>query len=166
MKNIPEAVYTAIPYKIQRTTDSTYGGVILSQPLLPNLLPSFDMKPYRFPNEIYIKLALSILDDESKSKFVKTLEDMAEVKNDDAYTIGEYVRKFLSERSVDITYFFGDLRISEFGSIFREFALKQDLEKLIIEERGEEAVIEVIPSKKEVTLDDAENFIIKLLQQI
>jgi hypothetical protein len=166
MKNISDSVYASIPYKIERTTDSTYGGVILTQPLLPNLLPSFEMKPYRFPNDIYIKLALSILDEESKSKFVKTIEDMAEVKNDDAYTIGEYVSKFLSERSVDITYFFGDLRISEFGSIFREFALKQDLEKLIIEEREEEAVIEAIPSKKQVTLEDAENYIIKLLQQI
>ena len=91
---------------------------------------------------------------------------MAEVKNDDAYTIGEYVLKFLTERSVDITYFFGDLRISEFGSIFREFALKQDLEKIIIEERKEDDVIEAIPSKKQVTLEDAENYIIKLLQQI
>ena len=166
MKNIPDSVYAAIPYKIARTTDSVYGGVTLTQPLLPNLLPSFDMKPYRFPNDIYIKLALSILDDESKSKFVKTIEDMAEVKNEDAYAIGEYVRKFLTDRSVDITYFFGDLRISEFGSIFREFALKQDLEKIIIEERGEEPVIEAIPSKKQVTLEDAENYIIKLLQQI
>jgi hypothetical protein len=166
MKNIPESTYTSIPYVIERTTDSTYGGVILSQPLLPNLLPSFDMKPYRFPNDIYIKLALSVLDEEAKAKFVKTIEEMAEVKNDDAYTIGEYVLKFLTERSVDITYFFGDLRISEFGSIFREFALKQDLEKIIIEDRKEEDVIEAIPSKKQVTLEDAENYIIKLLQQI
>jgi len=164
---VPELVYTSIPYKIERTSDSTYGGVILSQPLLPNMLPSFDMKPYRLPNEIYVKLALSVLDDDSKSKFVKTLEEMAEVNNDDAYTIGDYVRKFLTERSVDTLYFFGDLRISEFGNIFREFALKQDLEKIIIEERGEvpEEII-TIPAKKEVTLEDAENFIIKILQQI
>lgn len=166
MRRVSDNTLEAIPNLIKKTFDGAYGGVVLSQPLMPNMLPSFEMKPYKFPNEIYVKLTLAVLTDEAKSEFVKRLEEMAEVNEDDAFTIGEYVRGFLAQRSVGTTYFFGDLRVSEYGNIFREYALKQDLEKLVLEERGEDVVVEAKPVKTQVTLDDAENFIIKLYQLI
>jgi len=166
MRRVADNTLEAIPNMIRKTFDGAYGGVVLSQPLMPNMLPSFEMKPYKFPNEIYVKLTLAVLTDEAKSEFVKRLEEMAEVNDDDAFTIGEYVRGFLAQRSVGTTYFFGDLRTSEYGNIFREYALKQDLEKLVLEERGEDVVVEEKPVKTQVTLDDAENFIIKLYQLI
>jgi len=166
MRRVADNTLEAIPNMIRKTFDGAYGGVVLSQPLMPNMLPSFEMKPYKFPNEIYVKLTLAVLTDEAKSEFVKRLEEMAEVNDDDAFTIGEYVRGFLAQRSVGTTYFFGDLRTSEYGNIFREYALKQDLEKLVLEERGEDVVVETKPVKTQVTLDDAENFIIKLYQLI
>ena len=166
MRRVADNTLEAIPNMIRKTFDGAYGGVVLSQPLMPNMLPSFEMKPYKFPNEIYVKLTLAVLTDEAKSEFVKRLEEMAEVNDDDAFTIGEYVRGFLAQRSVGTTYFFGDLRTSEYGNIFREYALKQDLEKLVLEERGEEVIVEAKPVKTQVTLDDAENFIIKLYQLI
>lgn len=162
IRKVPESVIETIPYVLKRTYDGAYGGVITSQPIMPNMLPSFEMKPFRLGNEIYVKLTLSVLNDEDKTQFAKDLEELAEIKNEDAYTIGEYVRSFITQRSVGTTYFFGDLRITEYGSIFREYALKQDLEKLIIEERGEELVAEAKEVKTEVTLEDAENFVIKL----
>jgi hypothetical protein len=166
MRKVADNLLEVIPNIIRKTSDSAYGGVVLSQPLMPNMLPSFEMKPYKFPNEIYVKLTLAVLSDEAKSEFVKRLEEMAEVNYDDAYTIGEYVRSFIAQRSVGATYFFGDLRVSEYGNIFREYALKQDLEKLVLEERGEDVLVEAKPVKTQVTLDDAENFIIKLYQLI
>lgn len=166
IRKVSDATLDAIPNLKKRTFDGTYGGVITTQPLMPNMLPSFEMKPFRFPNEIYLKLTLAVLNDSEKSEFLKNIEEMAEVKNDDAYTIGEYVRDFLTKRSVGMTYFFGDLRISEYGNIFREFALKQDLEKLVFEEREEADLVEAKPVKTEVSLNDAENFIIKMLQSI
>ena len=166
MRRVSDNVLEAIPNLIRKTFDGAYGGVVLSQPLMPNMLPSFEMKPFKFANEIYVKLTLAVLSDEDKSEFVKRLEEMAEVNDDDAFTIGEYVRGFLAQRSVGTTYFFGDLRVSEYGNIFREYALKQDLEKLVLEERGEDVVVEAKPVKTQVTLDDAENFIIKLYQLI
>ena len=84
---------------------------------------------------------------------------MAEVKNEDAATIGNYVRSFLSDRTVGTIYFFGDLRISEYGSIFREYALKQDLKDLAFEE---EEIITEREIKTRINMDDAENFIITL----
>jgi len=160
-RKVSDTISESIPYVIRRGFDGVYGSVVLSQPMIPNMLPSFEMKPYRFPLEIYVKLALSVLNDEDKTLFVKELEQMAEVNNDDAYTIGEYIRTFLSSRSVGTSNFFGDLRVSEYGLIFREFALKQDLEKLVLEERGDE-FIKSKPVKTQITLEDAENFIIKL----
>lgn len=166
IRKVSEGVYEAMPNLVKRTYDSSYGGVVLSQPMMPNMLPSYEMKPYRFTPDVYVKLTIGILSDSDKAIFVKELEEMAEVKNEDAYAIGEYVRAFISQRSVGMIYFFGDLRISEYGSIFREYALKQDLEKMVFEDRDEDDVIDSLPVKNQVTLDDAENFIIKLLQLI
>jgi hypothetical protein len=161
IRQVSDITVEAIPNLLRRTFDGVYGAVFLSQPLIPNMLPSFEMKPYKINAEVYVKLALAVLNDEDKTKFVKELEELAEVKNEDAYTIGEHVRDFLTSRSVGTIYFFGDLRVSEYGLIFREFALKQDLERIVFEDR-EDDYIEPKPVKTQISLEDAENFIIKL----
>ena len=166
IRKMSENIYESIPYLIEKTYDGAYGGVILSQPLSPNMLPSFELKPYNFSPDVYAKLTLSVLNESEKAQFVKELEERAEVKNEDAYAIGDFVRSFIVKRSVGMTYFYGDLRISEYGSIFREYALKQDLEKMVFEDRDEDEFIASSPTKNQVTLDDAENFIIKILQLI
>jgi hypothetical protein len=161
ISNVSNNIKDAIPNVIRRTDDGAYGGVVLVQPLMPNVLPSYEMKPYKFDNEVYVKLTLAVLSDEDKSKFVKELEDLADVQNLDAYEIGEYVKSFLIQRTVGTLYFYGDLRISDYGKIFQEYALKQDLTKLIFDE-DEEAYVIPKEVKKEVNFDDAEGFIIKL----
>lgn len=161
IRNVSQNVLDAIPNVIRKSDEGAYGGVVLVQPLMPNMLPSYEMKPYKFDNEIYVKLTLAVLSDEEKSSFVKQLEDLADVKNADAYEIGEFVKAFLTQRTVGTIYFFGDLRISDYGKIFQEYALKQDLTKLIFNV-DEEAYVVPKQVKNEVNLDDAESFIIKL----
>lgn len=163
LRQVSKDVYEAIPAKIRDSDSGAYGGVILQLPLLPNMLPSFEMKPHKFQNEIYVKLTLAVLNDSDKATFVKELEDLA--SKDDDYEVGEYVRKFLAQRTVGNVngYFFGDLRISDYGKIFKEFALKKDLSKLLLE--YEEEIVETTTKKvkTQVNYDDAETFIIKLL---
>ena len=161
IRRVSESLSDSIPAMIRKTSDGAYGGVITQQPLLPNMLPSYEMKPYKFSNEILVKLTLAVLSDEDKSSFVKQLEELADVKNADEYEIGEFVRKFLTQRTVGTIYFFGDMRTSDYGKIFREYALKQDLSKLVLEER-QDVEVATKAAKTEVNLDDAENFIIKL----
>lgn len=161
IRNVSQNIKDAIPDKIRNTDEGAYGGVITNQPIMPNLLPSYEMKPYKFDNEIYVKLTLAVLNDEEKSQFIKQLEDLADVKNADAYEIGEFVKNFLVQRTVGTLYFYGDLRISDYGKIFQEYALKQDLTKLILDEY-EEAYVTPKQVKSEVNYDDAESFIIKL----
>ena len=161
IRSVGQNLKDAIPNKIRMSDEGAYGGVVLAQPIMPNMLPSYEMKPYKFENEIYVKLTLAVLNDEEKSNFVKELEELADVKNADAYEIGEFVKTFLTQRTVGTIYFFGDLRMTDYGKIFQEYALKQDLKKLIFDE-DEEAYVTPKEAKKEVTLDDAESFIIKL----
>jgi hypothetical protein len=106
-------------------------------------------------------LAITILNENDKQQFIKELEELADVKNADAYEIGEFVKAFLVSRSVNTMYFYGDLRMSDYGKIFQEYALKQDLTKLLFDE-DERAYAVPKEVKKEVNLDDAESFLIKL----
>jgi hypothetical protein len=161
IKTVPKSVIDLIPYVIRKTSEGLYGGLVTSQPLVPVELTSFGMKPYKFDNEIYVKITLASLNDDQKREFVKELEDLADVKNADALEIGKYVKTFLSKSTVGADYFFGDLRMSDYGKIFQEYALKQDLAKLIFDEE-----IEPLQVKTEVNLDDAESFIIKLYSLI
>jgi hypothetical protein len=158
IRKVPESVYESIPNLIRKTFDGAYGGVILAQPIIPNMLPSFELKPFNIPSDILVKLTLSVLNDEDKTQFAKALEQMAETK--DAYDIGEFVRTFISQRSVGTQYFFGDLRVADYGRIFKDFALKEDVSSLVFS--SEDVVIEQKPVQTEVTFDDAERFIIKL----
>lgn len=158
IRKVQDSITDSIPNFKRKTLDGAYGGVILSQPMMPNMLPSFDLKPYNLPSEVMIKLTVSVLNEEDKTQFIKALEEVSEEK--DAYEVGEFVRGFITQRSVGTVYFFGDLRVSDYGRIFKEYALKQDLSQVFAEEV--ELSIESKPVKTEVTFDDAENFILKL----
>lgn len=162
IRKVQENVIESIPNLKKRTLEGAYGGVILTQPMMPNMLPSFDLKPYNLPSEVMIKLTVSVLNEEDKSQFIKSLEQISEDK--DAYEVGEFVRTFITQRSVGTVYFFGDLRVSDYGRIFKEYALKQDLSQIFAEDV--EVEIERKPVKTEVTFDDAENFILKLWKLI
>ena len=56
--NVTDALIDSIPNVINRTYEGAYGGVELNYPLTPTSLPSYQLKPYRFPNEVMIKLVI------------------------------------------------------------------------------------------------------------
>jgi hypothetical protein len=87
-----------------------------------------------------------------------------EVDNEDDYEVGKFVRKFINERTVGTLYFFGDLQVDDIGKIFRDYALKQDLNKLIFEEKQQEEKELEAAKQKIASFADAENFILSLLQ--
>jgi len=116
------------------------------------------MKPYRFPNEVMIKLVFSVLNDSQKLEFAKKLEEKAQIE--DAYEIGQYVNSYLSDKTVNIIYFVGDLRTSEYGFIFKEYALKNDVKQIFFEEKEEKVQKD---AKTKVTFEDAEKFLFSLI---
>lgn len=160
MRRISDSTYDLIPNVIGKGAVGVYGSVRLSQPLPPDRLPSFEMKPYDLPNDALVKLALSVLDSVQKTDFVQGLKDIAADKSD--IEVGEYVRKFLTRVSVPMVYFFGDLRGSEYGKIFKYYALNEDMLSLSFEK----AKTTTAAPKTEVTVEDAEDVILKLLSMI
>jgi hypothetical protein len=158
MRKVSDTIVDSIPNVINRTYDSVNGGVELNFPLLPSLLPSFEMKPFRFPNETMIKLVFLVLGDADKLEFAKKLEEKAQT--DDAYEIGQFVSLFLSTKTVNLIYFVGDLRTSEYGLIFKEYALKNDVTQIFFEEKEEKTQRSV---KTKVTFEDAEKFLFSLI---
>jgi hypothetical protein len=159
IRKVTDAFIDSIPNVINRTFEGANGGVDLNYPLTPSLLPSFELKPYRFPNEVMIKLVFSVLSDDKKLEFAKQLEEKA--LTEDAYAIGQFVSSYLSDKSVNIIYFVGDLRTSEYGLIFKEYALKNDVKQIFFEEKEEEKVRK--DAKTKVTFEDAEKFLFALL---
>ena len=159
IRKVTDAFVDSIPNVINRTYEGANGGVDLNYPLTPTLLPSFELKPYRFPNEVMIKLVFSVLSDDKKLEFAKQLEEKA--LTEDAYAIGQFVSSYLSDKSVNIIYFVGDLRTSEYGLIFKEYALKNDVKQIFFEEKEEEKVRK--DAKTKVTFEDAEKFLFALL---
>ena len=159
IRKVTDAFIDSIPNVINRTYEGANGGVDLNYPLTPTLLPSFELKPYRFPNEVMIKLVFSVLSDDKKLEFAKQLEEKA--LTEDAYAIGQFVSSYLSDKSVNIIYFVGDLRTSEYGLIFKEYALKNDVKQIFFEEKEEEKVRK--DAKTKVTFEDAEKFLFALL---
>jgi hypothetical protein len=158
IRKIPDSIIDGIPNVINRTFDSVNGGIELSYPMNPTLLPSYEMKPYRFPNEVMIKLVFSVLSDADKLEFAKKLEDKA--MTEDAYQIGQFVSSFLSNKTVNLIYFVGDLRTSEYGLVFKEYALKNDVQQIFFEEDEEKIKKE---AKTKVTFEDAEKFLFALI---
>ena len=158
MRKVTDAFIDSIPNVINRTYEGVYGGVELNYPLTPSLLPSYQLKPYRLPNEVMIKLVFSVLSDDKKLEFAKQLEYKAK---EDAYFVGEFVSSYLSDKSVNIIYFFGDLRTSEYGLIFKEYALKNDVKQIFFEEKEEQKIRK--DAKTKITFEDAEKFLFALL---
>jgi len=155
-KPFNEELVQGIPNFKERTFEGIFGGVVLSRPLSPLSLPSYDIKPFRFKSEVLIKLAISVLKDLDKAIFLKELEDRADKESN--YEIGQYVSEFLSSKSVSTTYLFGDLRVPDIGQIFKDYTLQNDLLDMIIVEEEKEAV----EKKNKVTFDDAERFLMIL----
>jgi hypothetical protein len=161
IRKISDAIYDLIPNKIGRSNSDTYGGVRLSQPLSPDRLPSFEMKPFEIPNEILVKLAFSVLDSIQKTDFLEGLKQIAAQKTD--IEVGEYVRKYLTKISVPIVYFFGDMRGSEYGKIMKNYALNEDISSLIFDKQTQ---TDRGAAKTEITIMDAEDVILKLLSTL
>jgi hypothetical protein len=158
IRKVSDAIIDSIPNVINRTYEGANGGVELNYPLTPTLLPSYEMKPYRFPNEVMIKLVFSVLSDDKKLEFAKQLEEKA--LSEDAYAIGQYVSAYLADKTVNIIYFVGDLRTSEYGLIFKEYALKNDVKQIFFEEKEEKTQKD---AKTKVTFEDAEKFLFALI---
>lgn len=164
MRKVPETTIQTIPNIVRKTDDGANGGVIVSYPITPSLLPSYELKPYRFNPQDYVKIAFSVLGEDDKIIFLRSLNEMKDADMDD-FTFGEFISKFLSQRSVGTTYFFGDLRLSDFGKIFRQFIMNEKIEELIFEEKEEE-VIDVKPPVSVVNYDDAQEFLIHMYKLI
>ena len=81
-------------------------------------------------------------------------------QTEDAREIGLFVSEFISKRTISADYFFGDLRTSDYGLIFKEYGLKKEIKNLIIEEKDEKVAK---PKKNKVTFEDAETFLMYLL---
>ena len=162
IKKVPDNVIQAIPNLIDPTYDTVNGGVLLSFPLMPQLLPAYNLKPYKLSNEVMVKLVFSALSDANKTEFLNRLKD--ESANKDALGVGLFVQSYLSAKSVPAIYFFGDLRIPDYGLIMKEYATNPtELDKIIFEEVAPENVITKKESKTKVTFDDAERFLMALL---
>ena len=167
-KQVSADVKSAIPDVLEETFDSTNGGVILPLPMQPSRLSSYSLKPViigdnSIPLDILIKMTLSEFNEEDKKNFAQELERRVEVENEDDYEVGKFVRKFINERTVGTLYFFGDLQVDDIGKIFRDYALKQDLEKLIFEEKQQEEKELEAAKNKIASFEDAENFLLSLL---
>jgi hypothetical protein len=156
-KPVKESVISQIPNLEERTDSGSYGGVILSLPMMPNMLPSYDLKPYDIPNEVLVKLTLSQLSDVDKGFFLSELQKRSD---DTEAEIGYFVEDFLQGKTVSPIFFFGDLRVIDYGEVFKKFAQNKDLSKIIFEDVEEEKK----PLKSKVTFDDAENFLIELIK--
>jgi len=156
-KPVKESLINTIANLEERTDSGSYGGVILSLPLPPNMLPSYDLKPYNIPNEVLVKLTLSQLSDVDKGMFLSELQKRSD---DSEAEVGYFVEDFLQGKTVSPTFFFGDLRVVDYGEIFKKFAQNKDLSAIVFEEVQEEKK----PLKSKVTFDDAENFLIELIK--
>jgi len=157
IRQVNQNLIDSIPNVIRRTYDGAYGGIVTKKPIEPTMLPSYDLKPVNIPYDVLVKLTTSVLKDEDKIEFTKGLLD---IQGESDLTIGNFIRKFITEKSVGTIYFFGDLRIPDYGKIFKEYSLNKELKDIVFEPEEIEKI--VITPKSEITFDDAENFIIKL----
>jgi len=135
------------------------GGVITDKPLSPTILPSYNLKPFNIPYDILMKLFLSQLNSREKTEFRTRITDLSDTGS--LLEIGQYAEKFIRERLVPINYFFGDLRTSQYGEIFKRYITSDEFEALAFEE--EVAVKERRPAETQVSFDGAENFLIRML---
>lgn len=153
---VKESLINSIPNVIEKTDAGMNGGVVLSLPLMPDMLPSYDLRPYKLPPEAYVKLTLAQLSDVDKGLFLSELQKKSD---DSALDVGMFVQDYLAGKTVSTEYFFGKLRTVDFGQIFKNYAQNKDVETLTFEVKEEKKK----PIKSKVTFEDAENFLIEMI---
>ena len=159
-RDTTDATKKQIPDVIEFLPFGAYGAVKLRQPIIPSLLPSYALIPYRIPSSILVQLAFSVLQSIQKEDFKKDIMANAITMND--AQMGDFVRKYLTSKSVSIDYFFGNMRPDKYGEIFRKYGLGESLGDVVIEEEVEQ---KGAPEKLE-TLLQAEDLILNILQTI
>ncbi len=157
---VSENFISQIPNLIERIVIGSNNGVVLSQPLIPTMLASYKLKPYNLSPDILIKITLNQLSDSNKVEFAKLLEEKADKS---ALDVGLNVKSYLGRVAVDPKYFFGDMRIPEYGTIFKEYALNNDVTKLVLDEQKEEILEEVELPTNKVDFYGAEQFLINMI---
>lgn len=160
LRQVPDKVVDSIPKLKSKLNIPPYGGVVLSKPLPPNMLPAYTIQPYKIPSEILVRLMTSVLDGAQKADFIRDLERMVETSSD--AEVGQFVTRFLRTRSVPINYFFGDAREMDYGKLIKDYINKVDIQSLIMGEKP----IEVKRKKVDMTEENIEDFLLKLMQLI
>lgn len=153
---VTDKVINSIPNLVSPTDTGVFGGVILSLPMMPNLLPSYNLIPHKIPSDVLARITLSQLSDVDKGIFLAELDKHSE---DSPLDMGIFVQDYLQGKTVAIDYFFGKLRTVDYGQIFKNYAQKKDVESLVFETIDERKR----PLKSKVTFEDAENFIINMI---
>jgi hypothetical protein len=157
---ISDELLKQIPNFIEKRTGGAYGEIVTELPLTPTQCKIFEAIPLKIPdNIVYVKMALSVLDDTDKTIFIKELEDKAKTLN--VIEVGTYVDTFLSQYSVSTIYFFGNMDVYDIGNIFQNYALKKDISKLVSTSL-ENAAKPAEKPKDKVTFEDAERFLMFL----
>lgn len=150
-----------IPNFIERTYRGAYGGVLLSKPLKPSLLPSYSLKPYNLSNKLKVQLLLSELNAPEKKEFLSQAKNVAETEND--LELGRFVDDYIRRKSVPAIYFFGDMRIADYGNLVKKFIREEDIDSLIYQQPTATDTKSKEPRKTVPTFEDVENFLIYLL---
>ena len=168
-KKVDRQIIEAIPNLKTTLTENElplYGGVVLKFPIRPSLLKSYNLVPLEIPNDIRVKLMFASLSPEDKGVLIRKLEEM---KDRDGYDIGEYLQDVVEPKTTDMKYFFGDMRISDYGELVKRYIGDEDLAQFIATEQVS-APVAAAPTKKErvvkstVELEDAERFLMNLLR--
>jgi len=157
-----------IPNVIRNLSDTElppYGGVVLKYPITPIQLKSYNLIPADLPNTIKVQLMLSALTPEDKTLIIKKLQ---ELKDNDAYDIGEFLQEFVEPKTTDMKFFFGDLTVYEYGELIKKYINEEDITQFLLQ-REREVVPEVVETKQRsfkaaVDLEDAERFLLNLLR--
>jgi len=158
IKKMPEELVIQIPYVLEKRLGGEYGQVLTSLPLTPTQCRTFELIPLKIDNSVYVKMALSVLDDINKNIFIKELEEKSKTETIDK--IGIFVQKFILENSIPTKYFFGDLDAFDIGAIFKNYILNEDISKLVLKEESVKKITEI--PKDKVTFEDAERFLMFL----
>jgi len=142
-----------------------YGGAVLKYPIASIQLKPYNLLPYEIPNTIKVQLMLSALTPEDKTLIVKKLQD---IKERDAYDIGEFLQEFVEPKTTDMKFFFGDLTVYEYGELIKKYINEEDITQFLVQ-REREVVPEAVETKQRtikaaVDLEDAERFLLNLLR--
>jgi hypothetical protein len=163
ISQVNENFISQIPDLLESDKDlGDYGGVILEQPLKPSMLASYKLIPTvgGIPNEVLVNLTIAqIPNDTDRVDFIRGIEEKA-LLND--MSVGLFVNDFLTYKVVELKYFFGDLTILQIGKLFREYALKNDIEAIVLKKEDKK---ETKPRKTQIDFFGAEQFLIQMITQ-